>query len=313
MRASKTAVDRPRRRHLAALTAAAIALSAVASPAAAHDNPLPTDPADWPSAYSPLPAREVAPKSDIEFDFDGKDAGLHDATGIHTGFTLVQPASAKTQTYYLPANLSVTGGLLKVTATNGTAFGTAETEDDPSNSQDNTLGVVLDVDERIIRLQATVVNPTGIHDSAQAGLWFGPDDENYLKLAFVGSGTSSDDKPRQLQLKREIGGGDQTDAGSQIILDIKNAYVAAPVESAVHLTLDIDPVALTATGTYQFGESAPLPVGTVSIPQKWLTSQVQGAPVGVQAIGGIFTAAGDMASSPTFSFESFSASDVTAR
>lgn len=330
MRAGKTAVEqqcRPLTQRSAVLAGAVVlalgATCAIASPAIAHDTPPPASVVDWPTVYSPLTASEVVAAGDTTLEFEGTDAGLHDAAGVHTGFTLVQPSSGllhdaagalQAQTdaeYYLPAHLSVTGGALHITATRGTASGTQVATDVYRNRQDNTLGVAVDVGDEIIRLQATVVNPAGIHSSAQAGLWFGPDDENYLKLAYVGSGDANDTHPRQVHLKREVGGGDQTDAASQIIVDIKNAYVAAPVESPVHLTLDIDPVALTATGTYQFGTNPPLSAGTVSVPQKWLTAQVAGAPRGVAAIGGIFATAGAMTDiSPVLSFDRFSAVEL---
>lgn len=330
-RAVDRAFERPsraRRALFAALATTALAVSGagVALPAAAHDVPLPADAADWPTPYSPLPERQVLPSGNTVLEFDGTGEGLHDATGTHTGFTLVQPSSGYLPSadgtaspeldadYYIPANLSVAGDMLTVAATKGTALGTQTSTDESTerNRQDNALGVALEPGESTIRMQTTVVNPTGIHGSAQAGLWFGPDDENYLKLAFVANGSAGDPLPRQVQLKREIGGGDQTDATSQITADIVYPQVAVPVESLVHLTLDIDPVALTATGIYQFGSSTPVSMGTVTIPKAWLAGQIAGAPAGVESIGGIFATKNDMAaaSQVMFAFDSFSVTEV---
>ncbi len=84
-------------------------------------------------------------------------------------------------TGYLPANLQVdtAAGVLKITTTAGIASGA-------SNTQDNALGVGIDAADQISILDTTLVNlPTLVANFQQAGLWYGIDNDNYLKLVVV--------------------------------------------------------------------------------------------------------------------------------
>jgi hypothetical protein len=114
--------------------------------------------------------------------------GLKDADGQGTGFTMVQPNTAGDQ--YQPADLDVTGGALTLTAQKGIQFKSATTGGSGAfNALKNGLGVGLD-GTRKVRLETTLVNPPAFADSSsqQAGLWFGPDQDNYVKLVVANRG-----------------------------------------------------------------------------------------------------------------------------
>src|SRR5690606_36782005 len=171
---------------------------------------VPANPADWAtSPYSPLePSAIAAPDNAVQLDFTGAEGGLNAAGDVGTGFTMVQPSSADA-TYYLPQNLSVADSKLNILTTPGLAHakpGIGVSGD--VNKQDNTLGVGLDTDEgESVRLTTTLQSPNGAWNSAQGGLWFGPNDDNYVKLAVIGNSTTAGNtSARQVQLSRETGG-----------------------------------------------------------------------------------------------------------
>ena len=65
-----------------------------------------------------------------------------------------------------------------MTTTPGSAFQTA-------NSQDNALAVGIDAPSQVTRIEAILDDPPVASGSAQAGLWFGNDEDNYVKLVVI--------------------------------------------------------------------------------------------------------------------------------
>ncbi|WP_331229649.1 PA14 domain-containing protein, partial [Georgenia wangjunii] len=291
-------------------------MSVLAVPAAAIPvADVPADATQWEtSPYSPLPAAELAaPGNEIALTFDGTEGGLHSAADIDTGFTMVQPSSAD-PAYYVPGNLEVANGNLTITATKGIAYskpGSGVSGD--INKQDNTLGVGVDATETGVRLTTTLLSPADVHSSAQAGLWFGPDDDNYVKLAVIGNGNATTTKDsRQIQLSREIAGATDTTVptNDQVTISTTQAALSA---APVTLTLDVNSAAGTMTASYQIGSGAVLPVGTLALPASFadgslVTEQIPD----VSSFAGIFTTKRNMAvaSAAAYSFESFAVAEI---
>ena len=133
-----------------------------------------------------LPATDIRLEGNISFDFDGTDGGLLDGDIDQIGFTMVDPASNPGNPNpvggvvgYWDDKLNVTNGVLQITATDGIKFRNA-------NTQDNALGVGLNVPSEDLKLQTTLVNlPNAAGGFAQAGLWFG-------QATGGGNGTSED-------------------------------------------------------------------------------------------------------------------------
>ncbi|GMA36961.1 hypothetical protein [Demequina litorisediminis] len=92
-----------------------------------------------------------------------------------TGFTYVQPTTHGQR--YLPDNieLDLVGGDLNVTTTAGIqSLGV--------NSLDNALGVGIDAPSQITSIGTTIEDvPAGTGNYEQAGLYFGIDEDNYVK------------------------------------------------------------------------------------------------------------------------------------
>src|SRR5215217_4712465 len=162
------------------------------------------------TAYSQPLCADVPVTLPYSLDWSKDEGKLADKTsdtnGDGTGFTMVQPSSNGGR--YLPENLDVdttSPGTLKITTTRGIQFRTATTTTN-GNTLDNGLGVGFDAANNAWRIETTIVNPpNGSNTSEQAGLWFGPNEDNYVKLAIVSSGTTN--STYKFQLMKEIGGG----------------------------------------------------------------------------------------------------------
>ena len=289
-------------------TAAIGAVPATAVPVA----DVPPNAADWATTpYSPLPPAAIAVDNDLELSFDGVDGGLHTGADVGTGFTMVQPSSAD-PTYYLPENLDVADSRLTVTATKGIAFAKpGGTTTGLVNQQENTLGVGVDPTDTNLRFTTTLTSPATANSSAQAGLWFGPDDDNYVKLAVVASTATG----RQIQLAREIGGVMATGSATaptadQVMVDTTQAALGS---QPITLTLDVNTLMGTMTGRYRVGDGADQVVGTLELPATFHDGSLLKATMpDVTSFGGLFATKRNMADSAAlaYSFDSFSVSET---
>lgn len=107
--------------------------------------------------------------------------GLDDKDGANTGFEQVLAGSN-----YVQANLDVVGGVLNVTSSGSpTNVGPL----DGANSLDNGLVNNFNGSARDFTIQTKMVDLTGVLTASnqQAGLWFGPDQDNYVKLVVSSS------------------------------------------------------------------------------------------------------------------------------
>src|SRR5690606_20148636 len=99
----------------------------------------------------------------------------------------------------------------------------------------------------------TLQSPNGAWNSAQGGLWFGPNDDNYVKLAVIGNSTTAGNtSARQIQLSRETGGAVPNATADQRTVTTTHAALSG---GPVTLTLDVNSEAGTITGTYRVGDA----------------------------------------------------------
>ncbi|WP_199183405.1 hypothetical protein, partial [Cryobacterium sp. Y82] len=309
----------PRRlRSIAVGTIAALGLSLLGTmPAAALTvADIAEDPAAWAtSPYSPLQPEEIAaPGNSLTLEFDEESGGLPASGDVGTGFTMVQPSSADSQ-WYLPNNLTVADGSLKIAASKGIAYlHNAPTINNGGtrNQQDNTLGAGLLASGKNLRLTTTLTAPSRVYNSAQAGLWFGPNDDNYLKLVMAAPGSSAGASNRQIQLGREVAAISTSTAVDQVNFDTSTAVI--PNGSAVTLILDIDAITGTATAHYQLAGGAVTTLGRVQIPANFLDGSLLTGPATstVDSFGGVFATKRNMpeATAATFSFNSFTVGET---
>jgi hypothetical protein len=177
-----------------------------------------TDPdvACAPITTEPCRTVPVGPSYALTFGVDGTEGGLDG-----TGFTMVDAPSRRASVDQSPASraptdpgapgfepglLDVSGGNLTITATRGSHYGKRKTRLF-SNSQINALGVGVSGAENGYRLETTLVAPippgTDFRPrSQQGGLWFGLDQDDYVKLVAVRVTATK----YKVQLLREVDG-----------------------------------------------------------------------------------------------------------
>src|SRR4051794_27131898 len=123
-------------------------------------------------------------------EFDAPVDGLHDKDGQDIGLTRVQVNKNGQDASYLPANLDLRTdlGVLEVTSTGTAAAGSNFNND---NTLTNALETQFDGTTTGWQVSTRLVGPLGFLDRAseQGGLFFGPDQDNYVKL--VASVTNS--------------------------------------------------------------------------------------------------------------------------
>jgi glucose/arabinose dehydrogenase len=114
------------------------------------------------------------PATTLSFD-SAVPGTVLDKDGEGTGFMSVQPNSAGTQ--YKPNLIDLTGGRLRLTSTAGKNSGT-------TNTQDNALQVNVDASRTNFTAQARIINPANGLTAGfqQKAMYFGPDQDNYLKM-----------------------------------------------------------------------------------------------------------------------------------
>ncbi|RDC66045.1 malectin domain-containing carbohydrate-binding protein [Adhaeribacter pallidiroseus] len=271
------------------------------------------------SPLSTLPCSEIGVALPYMLIFDSSEGGLADKNGAKVGFTMVDAPSARltadgTPTYpavpgYEPGKLTLDPagtGKLTITTSPGIAFlrnGSTTTTTSATNSQLNALGVGVEASKQDFEIETTLLQPTaGTNKSEQAGLWFGLNEDNYVKIAAV----SSTYGRNNFEFRREVNGlSSNTSAADKI-------STATPVtisKSIVKLKLVIKRGATaTANGTvegkYIIDGGAEVSLGTFELPASFIAGkQVSDKKL---AFAGIY-ATHRLATTPvSYSFDDFS-------
>jgi hypothetical protein len=202
---------------------------------------------------------------DFCLDFTGTEGGLSDNLGSDIGFTMALEPSAPlaadlpldpTAPGYKAANLSIGSSALTITATKGILFKEPGASNN-TNSQINGLGVGFDANQaNPYSITTTMSNIPAASGSSfqQAGLWFGLDESDYLKLVIMHTGSSA----YKVQFYYEF------NEAAVSELNTGNGIIASG--TAVILKMDLDPTTNTITGSYSTdGGNTFNPVGSGSI------------------------------------------------
>ncbi|MEH0153893.1 malectin domain-containing carbohydrate-binding protein [Limibacter armeniacum] len=230
-----------------------------------------------PSNITVLDCNQVKVSLPYTLTFNGSEGGLVDQAGLGTGFTMVDPPSARiaaddpvsnmTVSGYESSRLSVSENTLIFNAAKGIAYVEPGTSTD-TNSQINTLGVGFDASQSF-EITATITDQFSddTNNSEQAGIWFGLDEANFVKLVVNNN--------NQVEIRREI---DDVSAGNAT--DGVSATVANLKTSLVKLTLRIDVTAQTMTGYYSVNGGTDVEVASLELP----SSYINGATVGGESM-----------------------------
>jgi hypothetical protein len=226
------------------------------------------------------PSITQAPFSNV---FDGTGGGLCDKGTVGTGFTWVDLPSNGTG--YIRSNLEVTGGELRVTTTSGLF----ESSD---NSQDNALAIGLEPQTNW-RVSTSLVNPPTPDPGAfqQAGLWFGNDEDNHVKLVVMATPSNG----VRVQLRSEMNGAQ----GSVRTVDVPNLS-----SSRVDLELSADSINLEVSARFRIDGGTWQSMGTpFFIPVEFFTVDQAGAIT--KSFAGIMTSHRNGTTPLVYRFDSF--------
>jgi hypothetical protein len=268
------------------------------------------DPVGLCEPNSDLACADVKANLPLNLGWSAAEGGYTDRDGQGTGFTMVQPSTTGA---YLPEllNVDTAGSRLVIRTTKGIQYKTPTTTNgvtSSNNNLDNGLGIGVDASKKL-RFETTLVNPPGNgNTSAQGGLWFGPDQDNYVKL--VVASAESDATPHKIQMVREVGGASATADEVNTLTD--RDYSA----QTVRLVLVADPGTGKVTGSYRVGTStAETALGELTVPASFFDGSLVAANArgaGSTGFAGIFATHRNTVTSTglDFAFGEFTAAEV---
>jgi glucose/arabinose dehydrogenase/N-acetylneuraminic acid mutarotase len=236
---------------------------------------------------TPLACEQILIDLPYELNFASNHSKILDAAGVGTGFTYVMKPSKGVG--YIPSKLhmNTAAGVLRVDTTAGL-------NSQGANTQDNALGVGIDAPSQNTLITTTLVNPpAGTGKFEQAGLYFGVDDDNYVKL--VVSSTSKGTKIENL-VEVNSNNADRNITGA---LNLSS--------SDVTLELHTNPAQRTVTGTYRIDGGPPQIVGSFAVPPEFFSFDGAGIDprIGTRSFGGIIASHRNAVSPTTYTFEDF--------
>src|SRR5688500_10864057 len=162
---------------------------------------------------------------------------------------------------YEPSKLEIFTGKLIITTTAGLSF-LNPAKSAKTNSQVNALGVGLVAPSKFI-IQTTLVQPNaGTGKSEQAGLCFGLDVDNYVKLAVVSAGSGKS----KVEMRTEV-------AALSASADVKGSSSMILSSSRVGLKFIVTKVAGTIEGFYSINGATEVSIGVLTIPQSLTTGK----------------------------------------
>ena len=192
-----------------------------------------------------VPCSSIKVAAPYTLGFDADRGGIVDGAGVGTGFTYLDPPANGTG--YEPSLLAVdrTAGALRMTTAAGVAART-------TNTLVNALGVGFDVPGGLTRIRTTVVSPpAGTGNFEQGGLWFGTDQDHYVKLVVISTPSGP---------------------AVEFVYEDDGAYVGTfqtPVASLagkrVALQFDANPVDRKVTASFTIDGGAPVVVGSIVV------------------------------------------------
>ncbi|MEM8507784.1 MAG: hypothetical protein AAF717_08140, partial [Bacteroidota bacterium] len=253
------------------------------------------------SPISTLDCSDVLVTLPVRLDFNSDVSNtLLDSNGLGTGFTAVMEHSEQRMSTdlqisdpnvngYEPSLISLNSGVLEILSQGGISFLDPPASNN-NNNQINTLGVGFDNVTEVIVIKSQLNNIVTGGSSAQAGIWFGYDEDNFVKLNVNNN---------NVELRVESNG--LSNNSSQI----QSALGASGND--VILELIIDPNTLTAEAYYVIGSGSRTLLGSLSIPTNYFLGRDINASGGQNNVSfaGIY-ATHRSGSQFTASFEEFS-------
>lgn len=236
---------------------------------------------------APIPCGDVRVSLPYQLTFTEGQGHYPDKNGWGTGFTWLDKPSSGTG--YIPNNLDMNffQGVLQLTTTPGIQFKTV-------NNQDNALGVGFAAPNQITHISTEILDlPTGTGNYEQAGLWFGNDEDNYVKLVVIST-------PQGLKIHYllELAGSIATE---------KNISVSNLPGSDVTFSMTVNPYQKSVGLSYRVNGGSSKQAGTVSPPDEFFSFDAAGIDpeIGTRSFAGIFATQRNSAAPITYLFDEF--------
>jgi large repetitive protein len=236
----------------------------------------------------PLPCEEILVELPYVLDFGSDHGKIEDGDSEGTGFTsILEPTNGDG---YLPAKLDLdtSAGRLRITTTDGRF-------DEADNDLDNGLGVGIDAPSQVTRIQTTLHDPPlGTGNTQQAGLWFGNDEDNIVKLAVI----SLKSGPK-IEFKVEVDGVVEHEVRSGA-LDWAGQEVG--------LRFVADPTAKNIEAYFSVGDGAFVSMGFVPLPDQFFSFDAANIDpaIGTDSFGGIYASHSGGPAPLVYEFDEFS-------
>jgi hypothetical protein len=261
---------------------------------------------------STLPCPQTKVSLPVNLLFNGGEGGLNDKNGSGTGLRMADNPSARlvadgTPTYpgvpgYEPSRLTLSNSRLNILTNKGLAHLHPGVSSE-TNSQINALGVGF-LPAGKFRLETTLVNPytstKTLSYMEQGGLWFGLNEDNYVKLAVVAMAGGK----HQVEMRREVNASSgSTDCFIRSSLSLGN--------TTVRLILEADPGTGTIKGSYSVNGGTPVTMGTLSLPAAFFAGKTLSDNFTKATFAGIYASHRRATAAVTFSFENFRITPVT--
>lgn len=238
---------------------------------------------------APLACSEIRVRLPYELSFSQDHGKITDGVGAGTGFTYVdQPTNGSGYLAERLAASTASPGTLKITTTRGLAY-TA------SNSQDNALAVGIDAPSQISLLKTTLRSlPVASGNYEQAGLWFGNDEENYVKVDVVSTALGT-----QIEYLMEHNG---------LITARKVTAALSLAGATLTLHLRANPSDRTIAASYQINGGASVALDEFIVPSEFFSFDAAGIDpaIGTNSFGGIFASQRAGQQSLAYTFDDFS-------
>jgi len=262
------------------------------------------------SPLSTLLCEDIIVDLPVSLDFSGSVPNtLVDTNGNGTGFTAVLehsaprragdlPVSNPDVNGYEPSLINLNNGGLELVSQAGISYLNPPASSN-NNNQVNTLGIGLQNFTAPLTIETNLLNINTGAGSAQAGIWFGFDEDNFVKLSVIAD---------NVELRKEVGGESINGDASPDQVLVENIGVAG---QNVKLRMVIDPVANTITAYYAINQGAFIQVArsgfaALSLPQTYLAGRALNSGLTGVSLAGIYNTHRN-GSTFTARFDSFSA------
>ena len=134
---------------------------------------------------APVTCADIKVSLPYELNFDTDNGHIKDKNNAGTGFTYIQPTTNGTGLIASNIETNTEQSLLSLTTTKGIQY-------QNNNGLDNAIGVGFAGTNQITDISTTLISPpVGTGNYEQAGLWFGTDEDNLVKLVLMSTPTGT--------------------------------------------------------------------------------------------------------------------------